>query len=407
MARDVAPAPSPADSEEAVRAVREVVVVDAVRTGVGRGHPTKGQYKDVHPNELLGSCYRELLARTRLDPARVDDVITGCVLQYGEQSVNAGRNAWLQAGLPDSVPATTVDRQCGSGQQAVNFGTALIASGAAQLVVAGGVEHMGHVGFPVEEASWAAHGSPWPQPLLDHHELVPQGIAAERIADRWEIGRAEMDQISLESHQRAHRAAQAGRFDAEIVPVDAGGTAIATDQGIRPDTSLEALAGLRPAFTDTGRVTAGNASQISDGAAALLLADRETAEALGLPVRARIVDHVAVGVDPVTMLEGPIPATRKLLERNGLNAGDIDRFEVNEAFAAVLAMWQREIPADPATVNVNGGAIALGHPLGASGARLLTSLVHELEQSGAQRGVVTMCCRGGLGTATLLERVAA
>jgi acetyl-CoA acetyltransferase family protein len=289
----------------------------------------------------------------------------------------------------------------------VNFGSALIASGAARLVIAGGVEHMGHIPFAAEERSREDLGTPWPQALLDHHQLVPQGVAAENVADRWEIGRAEMDQISLESHQRAARAAELGHFDAEIVPVGVNGSAIATDQGVRPTTSLEALAGLRPAFVEDGRVTAGNSSQISDGAAALLLADRETAEELGLPIRARVVDHVAVGVDPVLMLTGPVPATRKLLERNDLAVDDIARYEVNEAFAAVLAMWQREIGADPGAVNVNGGAIALGHPLGASGARLLTSLVHELERSEARNGVVAMCCRGGLGTATLIERVSA
>ncbi len=387
--------------------MREVVIVDAVRTGIGRGHASKGQFAAVHPNELLGTCLRELIGRTGVDAERIDDVITGCVLQYGEQSVNLGRNAWLQAGLPDSVPATNVDRQCGSGQQAVNFGAALIASGAARLVVAAGVEHMGHVPFAAEEHGREAYGTPWPQPLLDRHALVPQGLAAEEVATRWEIGRAEMDRVSLRSHQRAARAWEDGRFDAEVVPVDVAGVSVATDQGIRPHTSLEALAALRPAFREDGQVTAGNASQISDGASALLLADRDTAESLGLPARARIVDHVAVGVDPVLMFEGPVPATRTLLERNELEVGDVDRYEVNEAFASVLCMWERELRADPETVNVNGGAIALGHPLGASGARLLTSLVHELERADAQRGIVTMCCRGGLGTATLIERVAA
>jgi acetyl-CoA acyltransferase len=386
--------------------MREAVIVDAVRTGIGRGHATKGQYSGVHPNELLGSCLRDLFERTGLEPERIDDVITGCVLQYGEQSVNPGRNAWLQAGLPQSVPATTVDRQCGSGQQAVNFATALIVSGAAKLVVAGGVEHMGRIPFAAEETTRADYGTPWPQPLLDHHELIPQGLAAEQVAERWEISRAEMDRVSVRSHQRATRAWESGRFDAEVVPVSVDGRTIAADQGIRPDTTLEALSALRPAFRDDGQVTAGNASQISDGASALLLADRETAETLGLAVRARVVDHVAVGVDPVLMLEGPVPATRQLLERNDLEVDDVDRYEVNEAFAAVLCMWERELRADPETVNVNGGAIALGHPLGASGARLLTSLVHELERAEARRGIVTMCCRGGLGTATLIERMA-
>lgn len=265
---------------------------------------------------------------------------------------------------------------------------------------------MGHVPFAAEEETRKSYGTPWPEDLLDRHDLIPQGQAAELIADRWEIGRAEMDRLSLVSHQRASRAAEEGRFDEEILPVRSNGDVIASDQGIRSSTSLEALAGLRPAFVEGGRVTAGNSSQISDGAAALLLAERSTAEQLGLRVRARVVDYVAVGVDPVSMLEGPVPATQKLLRRNGLVAGQVARWEVNEAFASVLAMWTRETRVDPETVNVNGGAIALGHPLGASGARLLTTLTHELERSEEQFGVSTMCCRGGLGIATLIERIA-
>jgi acetyl-CoA acyltransferase len=384
---------------------REVVIVDAVRTGIGRGHPTKGQYRDVSANQLLGRCYEALLSRTQVAPELIDDVIAGCVLAYGEQSVNVARNAWLQAGLPVEVPATTVDRQCGSSQQAVNFAAAQIACGAAELIVAAGVEHMSAVPFAAEENNWEQLGTPWPQPLLDHHELVPQGISAERVAQKWEIGRAEMDATSLRSHQRAARAWAERRFDAEVIAVSTTGGPITSDQGIRPDTDLEALAALRPAFDPAGSVTAGNASQISDGACALLLASRERAEALKLPIMARVVDQVAVGVDPVMMLEGPVPATRKILQRNALAVSDIDRYEINEAFAAVLCMWQRELEADPETVNVNGGAIALGHPLGASGARLITTLVHELTRSGADRGVVSMCCRGGLGTATLVQRL--
>jgi acetyl-CoA acyltransferase len=264
---------------------------------------------------------------------------------------------------------------------------------------------MSAIPFAAEEDNWQRLGTPWPQPLLDHHELVPQGVSAERVAQKWEIGRAEMDATSLRSHQRAARARVDGRFDAEVIAVSATGGPITSDQGIRPDTNLESLAALRPAFDPTGSVTAGNASQISDGACALLLASREHAEALNLPIMARVVDQVAVGVDPVMMLEGPVPATRRILQRNGLAVSEIDRYEINEAFAAVLCMWQRELDADPDTVNVNGGAIALGHPLGASGARLITTLVHELTRSGADRGVVSMCCRGGLGTATLVQRL--
>jgi len=383
----------------------DVVVVDAVRTGVGRGHPEKGQYREVHPNELLGTCFAEVVDRGGVDAARVDDVIVGCVGQYGEQSINVGRNAWLQQGLPESVPATTVDRQCGSGQQAVAFAAASIAAGHQDLVIAGGVEHMGHVPFSFEERQRADVGTPWPPELLARHDLVPQGLAAELVADRWDVSREEMDELSLRSHQLAAAAHREGRFAREIAAVRHEGTEIVADQGIRPDTSLDALAALSPAFRPGGRVTAGNSSQISDGAAALLLASPRAVAELGLRARAHVVDHVAVGVDPVLMLTGPVPATRKLLERNGLQASDVDLFEVNEAFAPVLAMWQREIAADPDRVNVNGGAIALGHPLGCSGARLITTLIHELERSDGELGVVTMCCRGGLGTATLIRRV--
>jgi acetyl-CoA acyltransferase len=384
---------------------REVVVVDAVRTGIGRGHPAHGQYRELHANDLLAACFRAIVQRTRVAAELVDDVVAGCVLQYGEQSINVARNAWLQAGLPETVPATTVDRQCGSGQQAVNFAAALIASGRAGLVVAAGVERMSGVPFAAEEESRERFGTPWPQPLLDRYELIPQGIAAERVAEGWGIGREELDQASLRSHRRAAAAAESGRFDAEVVPVAVNGGAITADEGVRPDTSLDALAALRPAFVIDGLVTAGNSSQISDGAAALLLADRDVAERLGLRVRARVVDHVSVGVDPVLMLTGPVPATRAILDPNGLAVADVDRYEVNEAFASVLCMWEREIGADPETVNVNGGAIALGHPLGASGARLLTTMVHELAHAEVRRGLVTMCCRGGLGIATLVERV--
>ena len=379
--------------------------MEAVRTGIGRGNSQTGQFRDVHANELLGVCLAEVIDRAGVASDEIDDVIVGCVEQYGEQSINVARNAWIQAGLSEEVPATTIDLQCGSGQQAVAFAAASIAAGFKELVVAGGVEHMGHVPFSFEERQRADVGTPWPDALRARYELVPQGQSAEMIAERWNISRAEMDQLSLQSHQRADAATRAGRFKRELVAVRSGDAAIAVDQGIRPDTSLDALGALHPVFQVDGRVTAGNSSQISDGAAALLLSTEPRCNELGLNPRARIVDHVTVGVDPVLMLTGPVPATRKLLTRNRMKAQDIHLFEVNEAFASVLAMWQKEIGAPPDRVNVNGGAIALGHPLGSSGARLLTTLLHELERCDGEFGIVTMCCRGGLGTATLLQRV--
>lgn len=387
-----------------MRAGREVVIVDAVRTAVGRGHPAKGEFRDTHPNEMLGACFTALLERSSLDPAEVDDVVTGCVIQYGEQSINVGRNAWLQAGLPDSVPATTIDRQCGSGQQAVGFAAAAIAAGMADVVVAGGVEHMGRIGFPAEEAVADKYGSPYPQELLAQYELAPQGLAAEIIAEKWDVSREELDELSLRSHRLAASATAAGLLENEIVPVKGASGMLTTDQGIRADSNLDTLAGLKPAFRADGRITAGNSSQISDGAAALLLCDADTAARFGLTPRAVVVDHLVVGVDPVLMLTGPVPATEESLRRNGMTLDDIDRFEVNEAFAVVLAMWLRETGADLDRVNVNGGAIALGHPLGASGARLVTTMVHELERSDSETGFVTMCARGGMGTGTLLRR---
>src|SRR3989440_1413670 len=393
---------------------REVVIVEAVRTPVGRGHPEKGYYKDTHPNELLGKCYTEVIDRAGIPAEEVEDVITGCVQQYGEQMFNVGRNAWLQAGLPFDTPATTKDRQCGAAKQAVNLGAALVASGVHDAVIGSGVEHMGHtpmgIGF-----KWVDDvGSPWPPALLEKYNLVPQGISAEMIADKWEIPRSELDEIGLRSHQLAHQATEEGRFEREIVPFSVNGDTYVTDQGIRPDTSLEKLSSLKPAFQDAAqyvggednlRVTAGNSSQISDGAAAVLLMTREKADALGLKPRARIVDQTTVGVDPVIMLTGPIPATKKLLERNGMKMDDIDLVEINEAFASVVAAWRRELDPDMERVNVNGGAIALGHPLGSTGARLITTLLHELERSDKEVGLVTMCCGGGLGTGTILERV--
>ncbi len=384
---------------------REVVIVEAVRTPVGRGHPEKGYYRDVHPNELLGRTFTAVIERAGIPADTVEDVVGGCVQQFGEQSVNVTRNAWLQAGLPLETPATTVDRQCGSAQQAVNFAAALIAAGVHDVAVGGGVEHMGHIPLGVGLKFTDTVGSPFPPALMERYNLVPQGLSAEMIADKWELPRHELDELALRSHQLAHRATEEGRFEREILPFQVNGDTYVSDQGIRPDTTLEALAGLKPAFKPDGRVTAGNSSQISDGAAAVLLMAAEKASELGLTPRAKIVDQTTVGVDPVMMLTGPIPATRKLLERNGMSIGDIDLFEVNEAFAPVVLAWSRELEPDMDRVNVNGGAMALGHPLGSTGARLITTLLHELERSDKEVGLVTMCCGGGLGTGTIIQRM--
>jgi acetyl-CoA acetyltransferase family protein len=384
---------------------REVVIVDAVRTPIGRGHKEKGYYKDTHPNELLGTCYTEVIERAGIEPAAVEDVIAGCVQQYGEQMFNVGRNAWLQAGLPVETPATTVDRQCGSAQQAVNFGAALVAAGVHDVVIGSGVEHMGHIPMGVGFHWVDEVGNPWPQALMERYNLIPQGLSAELIADKWEIPRSELDELALRSHQLAHRATEEGRFEREMVPFSVNGDTFVSDQGIRPDTSLEALSQLKPAFKEDGKVTAGNSSQISDGAAAVLLMSAEKAKELGCEPRARIVDQTTVGVDPVIMLTGPIPATQRILSRNGMKISDIDLVEINEAFAPVIAAWRRELEPDMERVNVNGGAMALGHPLGSTGARLITTLLHELERSDQEVGLVTMCCGGGLGTGTLIQRV--
>ena len=384
---------------------REVVIVEAVRTPIGRGHEEKGYYKDVHASNLLAKAYAEVIERAGIDPAEVEDVVSGCVQQFGEQGINIARNAWLEAGLPIETPAATVDRQCGSGQQAVNYAAALVASGVHDVMVAGGVEHMGHISFADSASVMQEHGFAFSPQLMERYNLVPQGISAEMIADQWEIPRSELDEIGLRSHQLAAKATEEGRFEREIVPFSVNGDTYATDQGIRPDTSLEKLSQLKPAFKEDGKITAGNSSQVSDGAAAVLLMTREKAEALGLTPRARIYDQTTVGVDPVIMLTGPIPATKKLLERNAIQMDDIDLVEVNEAFASVVAAWRRELDPDMDRVNVNGGAIALGHPLGSSGARLITTLLHELERSDKELGLVTMCCGGGLGTGTLIQRV--
>jgi acetyl-CoA acetyltransferase family protein len=298
-----------------------------------------------------------------------------------------------------------VDRQCGSAQQAVNFGAALIAAGIHDVVIGSGVEHMGHIPFAAGMETQQQYGAAFTPKLMDKHNIVGQGLGAEMIADQWEISRSELDELAVRSHRNAHRATEDGRFEREMIPWELDGQTVVTDQGIRPGTTLETLAELKPAFKPDGKITAGNASQISDGAAAILLMSREKAEQLGLRPRARIVDQTTVGCDPVKMLEGPIPATAKILRRNGMTMADIDRTEINEAFAPVVAAWAREHEPDMDTVNVRGGAMALGHPLGSTGARLLTTLLHTLEDDDKELGLVTMCCGGGLGTGTLIQRI--
>jgi acetyl-CoA acetyltransferase family protein len=384
---------------------RDVVIVEAVRTPIGRGHREKGYYKDTHPNALLARCYTEAIDRAGIEPGQVEDVIAGCVQQFGEQAFNIARNAWLQAGLPIETPATTVDRQCGSAQQAVNFGAALVAAGVHDVVIGGGVEHMGHIPFSAGMETQQKYGLAFTPELMEKHNIVGQGLGAEMIADEWEIPRSELDELAVRSHRLAHQATEEGRFEREIVPFSVNGDTFVSDQGIRPDTNLEALSHLKPAFKPDGKITAGNSSQISDGAAAVLLMSAQRASELGLKARARIVDQTTVGCDPVKMLEGPIPATARILERNGMTIDDIDLIEINEAFAPVVAAWAREHSPDMDRVNVNGGAMALGHPLGSTGARLITTLLHELERSDKEIGFVTMCCGGGLGTGTLIQRM--
>ncbi len=387
------------------------VIVDAVRTPGGRRN---GNLKNWHAVDLASEALKGLQARNDLDPACVDDVIMGCVMQVSEQSLNVARNAVLAAGWPESVPATTVDRQCGSSQQAIHFAAQGVIAGAYDVVVAGGVESMTRT--PMGSSVVRELGMPFGPRVVaryaDRGGLVNQGISAEMVADQWQIGREELDTFSVGSHRRAAKATAEGRFEQEIVPVavrdDEGAdtdVVVTTDEGVRPDTSLEALGQLKPVFKPDGKITAGNSSQISDGASAVLIMSEERANALGLAPRARFVAFALAGVDPVTMLTGPIPATRAVLERAKLSLDDIDLFEINEAFASVVLAWQREIHPDMARVNVNGGAIALGHPLGASGAKLMATLVHELDRSDGRFGLLTMCEGGGLANATVVERL--
>lgn len=381
----------------------EVVIVDAVRTPIGRGHPEKGQFRSVHPAALLGRVYAAVLDRSGLDPELVETVLAGCVMQIGPQGSNIARTAWLHEGLPIDTSAVTLDLQCGSAQHAVGLAAAQIACGMHGVAIAAGVEHMGCLGFSAVQETQERYGEALTPTVVDRHPIAGQGIGAELIADDWSLTRVELDALSVRSHQRAAAAVAAGRFDREIVPVQTPEGLVTTDQGIRPDTSMEALSRLRPVFKDDGVLTAGSSSQISDGAAAVLLMRADLAAKHGVPIRARIVDHVTVGCDPVRMLEGPIPATAQILARNDLEVDAIDRFEVNEAFASVVLAWQQAHDPPVDRVNVNGGAIALGHPVGATGARLITSLLHDLESASLARGLVTMCCGGGLGTGTLIE----
>jgi acetyl-CoA acyltransferase len=381
---------------------REPVIVGAVRTPVGRRN---GGLAGVHAVDLGAAALRALVDRCGVDPERVDDVIMGCVSQTGEQAVNVARNAWLAAGLPEEVPATTIDRQCGSSQQAAQFAAQGIMAGGYDLVV----EHMTRVPMG---STMEGPGVPFGPAMHARYQgrLVPQGISAELIAEKWGLTREEQDAFSLRSHQRAAAAQDAGRFDRQLVPVEVPGpngasTWVRADEGVRRDTSMEKLAGLKPAFRPDGQVTAGNSSQISDGAAALLLASGATAERLGLRPQARFVSFALAGVDPVLMLTGVIPATERVLQRAGLRLGDVDVVEINEAFASVVLAWGREVEPDWERVNPNGGAIALGHPLGASGARIMTDLVAELARRDGRYGLQVMCEGGGMANATILERL--
>jgi len=381
--------------------VRDAVIVEAVRTPIGK---RGGALKDVRPDDLAAHVLQEIVDRTGIDRAAVDDVILGCVTQIDEQGLNIARIATLVAGFPDTVPGTSVNRQCGSGQQAVNFGAQALLAGVHDVVIAGGVESMTRVPM-------GADAGVLNERLLAKYEIVPQGISADYVAKKYDISRPQMDEFSYHSHMRAIRAIEEGRFKREIVSVpvkDADGNkrTFETDEHPRRSTSLEKLAALPPAFRPDGNITAGNSSGINDGAAAMLLTTSEKAKELGLAPRARIVAMAVAGVDPVVMLEGPIPTSRKVLQKAGLTVDDIDLWEINEAFASVPLATNKTLGLDPAKVNVNGGAIALGHPLGATGARLMTTLLHELERQDLRYGLSTLCIGFGQGIATILERLA-
>jgi len=385
----------------------EAVIVDAVRTPGGKRN---GKLKDQHPVSLAAHVLKALEERNDLDPALVDDVIMGCVMQVGEQSLNIGRNAVLAAGWPEEVPSTTVDRQCGSSQQSMHFAAQGVMAGAYDVVVAAGVEVMTRT--PMGASIVQGMGFPFPQEQQDRYAdtgLPPQGIGADMIAAEYGITREDLDAFGAESQQRAANARDEGRFEREIVPVEVevdGQTELmSADEGIRDGTTAESLAKLKPAFKEDGVITAGNSSQISDGASAVLIMSKEKADELGMKPRARFHAFALAGTDPVTMLKGPIPATKKILEKTGLTIDDIDLFEVNEAFASVVLAWQKETGADMSKVNVNGGAIALGHPLGCSGTKLMSTLLNELERTGGRYGLQVMCEGGGMANATIIERL--
>lgn len=378
------------------------MIIEAVRTPTGRKN---GALSHIRADELAAIALQEIVKRSGIPPHIIDDVIFGCVSQVGEQGGDIARIASLIAGFPIEVPGTTIDRQCGSSQQAVHFAAQAILSGDMDIVIAGGVESMSRV--PIGSSR---QGVPHSEKLTARYEVIHQGLSAERIAEKWGFDRKTLDEFSVESHRKAYKAQREGRFEKEIVPVevtlpDGTKTTLAHDEGIRPDTSVEAMANLKPAFKEDGLIHAGNSSQISDGASALLIMSREKAEELGLKPRARIVARVVVGSDPTLMLTGPIPATEKALKKAGLTIDDIDIFEVNEAFAPVPLAWLKETGADPKKLNPNGGAIALGHPLGASGGRLMCTLLHELERTGGRYGLQTMCEGFGMANATIIERL--
>jgi acetyl-CoA acyltransferase len=385
----------------------EAVIIDAVRTPGGKRN---GQLKDWHPASLAAHVLKALEERNDLDPAMVDDVVMGCVMQVGEQSLNIGRNAVLAAGWPEEVPATTVDRQCGSSQQAMHFAAQGVIAGAYDVAVAAGVEVMTRT--PMGASIVQGMGFPFPEEQLERYAdtgLPPQGIGAEMIADEYGFTREDLDAFGAQSQQRAVVARDEGRFEREIVPVlvdvDGEKVELTADEGIREGVTVETLAKLKPAFKEDGKITAANSSQISDGASAVLIMSREKADELGMKPRARFHAFALAGTDPVTMLKGPIPATRKILDKTGMSIDDIDLFEVNEAFASVVLAWQKEFGVDMDKVNVNGGAIALGHPLGCSGTKLMSTLLNELERTGGRYGLQVMCEGGGMANATIIERL--
>ena len=390
----------------------DVVIIEAVRTPIGRRN---GGLASVHPSDLLATVLSEVIVRSGIDPAEVGQVVGGCVSQVGEQSFNVARTAWLTAGLPQEVAATTVDTQCGSSQQATNLATALVAAGVVDVAVACGVEVMSRIPIGSNSSKKLGLGVPVPKSYFERYEFASQFEGAERIADKWGISRADCDAFGLQSQERGAAAWAEGRFDSQVVDVDAPdlddegkptGTThtVSRDEGLR-ETTLEKLATLKPVARENGVHTAGTASQISDGAAAVLLMSAEKAAALGLTPRAKVLDTAMVGVDPVMRLTGPIDVTRHLLARTGLTIGDIDLTEINEAFASVALAWLKELGGNPETTNPNGGAIALGHPLGATGAFLITKALGELERTDGTNALITMCCGGGLGTGTILQRV--